>query len=369
MSWQYTTVAKMPSIRKPLLHQPHVPSNLEHLDLAGAIEKKKHLLSQAEPITKGLPSLFGNLGLMSHPETLGVENGEKKMFNRAYLLSLGSCGEFVLFPNLPRCLRLMVYEECWALEPRIFRMIEVADQSGVRSVVVSGDAHRPAILKASKEALAFAIVPRQYAPVFRTTDDYSRNYYFNSRIDFLELCHSFHYAYLIPTMTISQKLVRADDLHHIKSLSLDFETLLRFSDWTDSNLSTMPKLQSIHIRSICVDRGRFNQSAIQLELRELSGRHNGLTPFLRDSVPGPAVVGRSALVKFSTYVVDIQLRKHFKKFILHKVQEWSKSIPQFPPEVILHIHLMPCPNYPFAPVQPPIQHWAIESTRVGYWNN
>ncbi|KAH9216921.1 hypothetical protein DL95DRAFT_459731 [Leptodontidium sp. 2 PMI_412] len=333
-------------IASPLRGEVCITDKLVYLDLASGVEDK--ITNSAELLSKNLPAAVGQLDLALSPNTIFVPNGQVKMFNKMILKHKGSCGQFVLFPNLPKEVQIQIFQLSSDEEPRMISFIEMKT-NGNRSIQRIG-AKRPAIFAASKLALLDAIASKRYAPMFATIDNKSK-IYFRVDHDWVELgCQLLNRC---PKLELADALVNKVDIKSIRTLHMSYPDLFDGFYWGATNLVFLPNIKSLHVTATFLDPGRAERGVYTLSFEEIYGDRNAFMQFC-NTPNGDEVQCQDALDTFDDYISHPVEKSRIRHINSH-MNLCLNNVPNFPLQVVFIVEYLPVPGYPLAAIQPLIQ--------------
>ncbi|CZT41010.1 uncharacterized protein RSE6_00689 [Rhynchosporium secalis] len=332
--------------RSPLDAELYIPDKLAYLDLASGLEDKT--ANSPELMSKNIPSAAGYLDLALFRSTILVTNGQIQEFSRLMLKRQGSCGKFVLFPNLPKELQSQVFKHCSDAEPRRIRFMEM-DDNGFRSMKIIG-ARRPVIFAASRDALLDAFATKRYLPLFATVENNTK-LYFRRAHDWAQLgvlglpC--------APKVDLAAALVNKLDLSSVQTLQMTHDDILITHAWSRKNLPYLPNIKLLLITAQFADPGRAELGFCSLYFQEVSGTREAFMPYCV-APDGDQAEYRGAFDAMDRYICHVPEKLRIRDFnaCLHA---FLKDVPNFPLLVRFLINYVPVPGHPLATIQPLVQ--------------
>lgn len=234
-------------------------------------------------------AIVDTLDLALHSRYVAIRNGAKKIVNLALLKAQGASGEMLLFPNFPLEIRTKIYK--LSLLGRLMRMIEDVQPDGTHYLIVAGS-ERPAIVKASKEAMEILLATKVYQPLFQLATGRNR-YYYNPVLDHVRLHTMAPAADKIPSLSLSASLMNPLDLQAIRVLSVDINHMAHVFAWVYANIADMSGLKSVHFSGTIEDPVVTNESVVRMFLKDVNG--NKKFSFFCETENGVKLSGDAAL--------------------------------------------------------------------------
>ncbi|KAH7419248.1 hypothetical protein BKA64DRAFT_633946 [Cadophora sp. MPI-SDFR-AT-0126] len=337
---------------------------LKYLDLASG--RETNVTISPELKSNNLPLAIGRLDLSLPTNTILVPNGQVMAFNKTLLKLKGSCGEFVLFPNLPNEIKSEIFDLC-SLQPRQITFIEM-EANNIHYLQSIG-APRPAIFAASKPALLDALARKRYVPL--ATVDNKRRPYLGVGRDVVELGSMT--ANSPPVLELADVLINKLDVSYIQTVHMNLNDLFMIYIWCATNLVFLPNVKVLHLTATFSDAGRAQRGLYTLWFREIWGSRNAFMPMC-NTPDGVEVQCQAARDCFDTYISNPfeQGRIDEINFRLNRCLNW---VPNFPLEVALIVEYLPLQGFPLAATQPRIQRFVLEippgnsTTLLGRWDD
>lgn len=252
-----------------------IPAQLQYLSLVKGVDETPPKDSDLK--FEQLPPLVNRLDL-SLPAAILVPNGSNQIFKKTLLKLGGTCGKFVLFTNLPFELcnyifRIAAHE--YGTCSRRVQIIEMQNGAGVHTFELVGEP-RLKLFQASKQAQTALVNIGDYQARFAMLGERKKVYY-SAVMDWVRLDFELPPG-VAPHLRLLDQLATKLDIHAIKTLQLELNTLQCFADWAVDNMSKIKCLQVLHLTTTMEIPGRTDPDRRVLVFTDVEGDKYNLVP-------------------------------------------------------------------------------------------